>query len=145
MWKYFMANKNVIQCTQWQFYFKNNFNVWKIMIVFSLKVTQFDVIILRIKKTKSQGNHFLVNYAILHKKWMSVCDFRWLILSFKREFSFEEGLKLFEILTSQHLELNSLEAETQKNLQWRREFEQEGLLLLCYNIFLFCLHLMLSH
>ncbi|XP_014666251.1 PREDICTED: TBC1 domain family member 25-like isoform X2 [Priapulus caudatus] len=51
---------------------------------------------------------------------------RWLILGFKREFGFEDGVKLFEILSSHYLELHSLEAETQKRLQRRKNFEQEG-------------------
>ncbi|XP_062503198.1 TBC1 domain family member 15-like isoform X3 [Corticium candelabrum] len=36
---------------------------------------------------------------------------RWLILCFKREFKYNESLQLFEILSSCHLELTSLEAE----------------------------------
>lgn len=36
---------------------------------------------------------------------------RWLILGFKREFNFEDGIRVFEILSSHHLELSSFEAE----------------------------------
>ncbi|KAK3752552.1 hypothetical protein QZH41_013422, partial [Actinostola sp. cb2023] len=51
---------------------------------------------------------------------------RWLILGFKREFAYEDSLKLFEILSSQHLELHSLEAEKERDRQRYKEREKEG-------------------
>ena len=49
---------------------------------------------------------------------------RWLLLSFKREFSFNDSLVIFEILCSHHLELNSVEADMTRNLEKRREKEK---------------------
>ncbi|KAL4221329.1 hypothetical protein ACF0H5_019590 [Mactra antiquata] len=51
---------------------------------------------------------------------------RWLLLGFKREFSFMDSVQLFEILSSHHLELSSLEAETAKRKQAMREFADLG-------------------
>jgi len=36
---------------------------------------------------------------------------RWLLLGFKREFNYAEAIRIFEIISSHHLELNSVEAE----------------------------------
>lgn len=51
---------------------------------------------------------------------------RWLILCFKREFKYEESLQLFEILTSCHLELTSLEAEQAREETRTEEILREG-------------------
>lgn len=51
---------------------------------------------------------------------------RWLLLSFKREFSFEDAIMLFEILCSHHLELSSLEAEKARDAETRNERERES-------------------
>ncbi|XP_001627200.2 TBC1 domain family member 15 isoform X2 [Nematostella vectensis] len=51
---------------------------------------------------------------------------RWLVLGFKREFCFEEALKLFEILSSQHLELSSIEADRERYKQRSRNREKDG-------------------
>ncbi|XP_065185015.1 TBC1 domain family member 17-like [Sycon ciliatum] len=51
---------------------------------------------------------------------------RWLLLSFKREFAFDESLKLFEILCSHHLEISSLEAEKAKRKEELLEKERTG-------------------
>ena len=53
-------------------------------------------------------------------------DFRWLLLGFKREFSFNDSLRVFEILSSHHLELSSLEAETLRRRQQMKEFAEIG-------------------
>ncbi|XP_045161678.2 TBC1 domain family member 15-like [Mercenaria mercenaria] len=51
---------------------------------------------------------------------------RWLLLGFKREFSFMDSLRVFEILSSHHLELSSVEAETAKRKQAMKEFVKQG-------------------
>ncbi|XP_031565739.1 TBC1 domain family member 15-like [Actinia tenebrosa] len=51
---------------------------------------------------------------------------RWLILGFKREFAYEDSLKLFEIMSSQHLELHSMEAEREREKQRHKEREKDG-------------------
>lgn len=50
---------------------------------------------------------------------------RWLLLTFKREFSFEDAVRLFEILCSHHLELSSIEAEKARDQEIRSERERE--------------------
>eukprot|EP00039_Didymoeca_costata_P028524 m.21341 g.21341 ORF g.21341 m.21341 type:complete len:474 (+) comp7116_c0_seq1:153-1574(+) len=50
---------------------------------------------------------------------------RWLLLTFKREFSFEDAVRLFEILCSHHLELSSIEAEKARNEEIRVERERD--------------------
>lgn len=51
---------------------------------------------------------------------------RWLVLTFKREFSFQDALTMFEIISSQHLELSSMEAERERERQRARELERDG-------------------
>ena len=51
---------------------------------------------------------------------------RWLVLTFKREFSFADGLTMFEIISSQHLELSSMEAERERERQRAKELERDG-------------------
>ncbi|GFS10960.1 TBC1 domain family member 15 [Elysia marginata] len=51
---------------------------------------------------------------------------RWLLLGFKREFSYQDSLRCFEILSSHHLELSSLEAERALMREERKEFENTG-------------------
>ena len=53
--------------------------------------------------------------------------FRWLLLGFKREFEFMDSLRVFEILSSHHLELSSLEAETARRRQQMKEFADIGM------------------
>jgi len=48
------------------------------------------------------------------------------LLGFKREFSFCDSLRVFEILSSHHLELSSIEAETAKRKQVMKEFAEIG-------------------
>lgn len=58
--------------------------------------------------------------------FLFTCLHRWLLLSFKREFPFEDGIHLFEILSSHHLELCSLEAEKAKRREQVLEKERMG-------------------
>ncbi|XP_059149748.1 uncharacterized protein LOC131936713 isoform X6 [Physella acuta] len=51
---------------------------------------------------------------------------RWLLLGFKREFNYNDSLRCFEILSSHHIELTSLEAERAVMREERREFENTG-------------------
>ncbi|XP_060075188.1 TBC1 domain family member 16-like isoform X2 [Ylistrum balloti] len=51
---------------------------------------------------------------------------RWLLLGFKREFSFSDSLRCFEILSSHHLELSSMEAENARRKEVMKEFENFG-------------------
>lgn len=51
---------------------------------------------------------------------------RWLVLTFKREFSFEDALTMFEIISSQHLELTSMEAEKERERQRAKQLEIDG-------------------
>jgi hypothetical protein len=51
---------------------------------------------------------------------------RWLLLNFKREFNYEDSLKIFEIISSHHLELWSLEAEKERRLKRAEELKNQG-------------------
>ncbi|WAR13905.1 hypothetical protein MAR_004010, partial [Mya arenaria] len=48
------------------------------------------------------------------------------VIGFKREFSFLDSLRVFEILSSHHLELSSVEAEKVKRKQTMKEFADIG-------------------
>lgn len=47
-------------------------------------------------------------------------------MTFKREFAFEDALTMFEIVSSQHLELSSMEAERERERQRAKELERDG-------------------
>ncbi|XP_076439241.1 TBC1 domain family member 15-like [Babylonia areolata] len=47
---------------------------------------------------------------------------RWMLLGFKREFSFMDSLRCFEILSSHHLELHSITAERALMMEEMKEF-----------------------
>ncbi|XP_065833261.1 TBC1 domain family member 15-like [Oscarella lobularis] len=52
---------------------------------------------------------------------------RWLILCFKREFTYQESLTIFEVLSSCHLELTSLAAdEARREIEAKTVLQQEG-------------------
>ena len=53
--------------------------------------------------------------------------FRWMLLSFKREFSWEDSMRCFEILSSHHLEVFSLEAEKTRSVERRKDFQKQGI------------------
>ncbi|XP_072373479.1 TBC1 domain family member 15 isoform X2 [Scyliorhinus torazame] len=50
---------------------------------------------------------------------------RWLLLGFQREFEHSDAIRLFEILSSHHLELNSLEAESARHSERMTHFQRE--------------------
>ena len=52
--------------------------------------------------------------------------YRWLLLDFKREFLFADSIRLFEVLNSHHLELNSDTAQKECDKVLAAEFELEG-------------------
>ncbi|KAH9509641.1 hypothetical protein Btru_044088 [Bulinus truncatus] len=51
---------------------------------------------------------------------------RWLLLGFKREFNYEDSLRCFEILSSHHIELTSVEAARAVMKEEMKEFENTG-------------------
>ncbi|KAI6645828.1 TBC1 domain family member 15-like [Oopsacas minuta] len=51
---------------------------------------------------------------------------RWLIMCFKREFSFEDGLYLFDVIACHFLELNTDEGRRYQRHAQRTEFKTEG-------------------
>ncbi|XP_046858495.1 rab GTPase-activating protein 22-like [Xenia sp. Carnegie-2017] len=61
----------------------------------------------------------------LDVKEMLFCH-RWLLLNFKREFDYEDSLRIFEIISSHHLELWSLEAEKERRHKRAEELRSEG-------------------
>jgi hypothetical protein len=63
------------------------------------------------------------HFAAIDAADLAFCH-RWLLLSFKREFSFNDSLRLFEVLASHHLELSCVEADRTRNLEKRKEREK---------------------
>ncbi|CAH1788233.1 unnamed protein product [Owenia fusiformis] len=55
---------------------------------------------------------------------LTLCH-RWLLLGFKREFPYDDSLRCFEILSSHHLEMTSMEAEKVRDVEIRKDFEQQ--------------------
>ena len=51
---------------------------------------------------------------------------RWLLLDFKREFSFADSLRLLEVVSSRYLELSSDRALIELDRATAEEFEAEG-------------------
>ena len=49
-----------------------------------------------------------------------------MLLGFKREFELEDGLRCFEILSSRHLELTSMEAQRAQEGEAQKDFEDAG-------------------
>ncbi|XP_067886693.1 TBC1 domain family member 15 [Heterodontus francisci] len=66
-------------------------------------------------------------YAHLLRDDMNGLTFchRWLLLGFQREFEHSDAIRLFEILSSHHLELNSLEAERARDSERMSHFQRE--------------------
>ena len=56
---------------------------------------------------------------------------RWLLLDFKREFPLEESVRIFEVLSSHYLELNSDKALVETDKVIAKEFELDGMLCMC--------------
>lgn len=50
---------------------------------------------------------------------------RWLLLNFKREFDYEDSLKIFEIISSHHLEIWSTEAEKERRRKRAEELQNQ--------------------
>ena len=63
-------------------------------------------------------------FKTLEIKELLFCH-RWLLLNFKREFNYEDSLKIFEIISSHHLELWSLEAEKERRLKRAEEMKNQ--------------------
>ncbi|XP_022079651.1 TBC1 domain family member 15-like [Acanthaster planci] len=77
--------------------------------------------------------HLLQEIDPLLNEHLEVCEIgdlmfchRWLLLCFKREFQYEESLMLFEIISSQHLELSSVTAERARDIARARDFLKAG-------------------
>ena len=51
---------------------------------------------------------------------------RWLLLDFKREFTFEDSIRIFEVLGTHYLELTSDKALQETDKAIAKEFELEG-------------------
>jgi len=51
---------------------------------------------------------------------------RWLLLNFKREFAYLEAIRLFEITSSRHLEVSSVEAEMERSRERAKDFVQDS-------------------
>lgn len=51
---------------------------------------------------------------------------RWLLLNFKREFDYSEAIRLFEITSSRHLEVSSVEAELERSKERAKEFVKDN-------------------
>ncbi|XP_077983590.1 TBC1 domain family member 15-like isoform X2 [Glandiceps talaboti] len=51
---------------------------------------------------------------------------RWLMLSFKREFPFDDALLVFEVINSHYMELHSVLAERERDLERARDFQRAG-------------------
>ncbi|ELU18857.1 hypothetical protein CAPTEDRAFT_133182 [Capitella teleta] len=64
--------------------------------------------------------------AEVHIDDMTFCH-RWMLLCFKREFTFEDSLRCFEMLCSHHLEQNSMQAQLKREQERQKEFLQTRL------------------
>ena len=51
---------------------------------------------------------------------------RWLLLNFKREFDYMEAIRLFEITSSRHLEVSSVEAELERGRERAKDFVKDS-------------------
>jgi len=49
-----------------------------------------------------------------------------LLLNFKREFEYNEAIRLFEITSSRHLEVSSLAAEIERSKERAKEFVKDS-------------------
>jgi hypothetical protein len=58
--------------------------------------------------------------------YVPIYIYRWLLLDFKREFPFEESIRMFEVLSSHYLELNSDKARVETDKVIAKEFELDG-------------------
>lgn len=74
---------------------------------------------------KKMDEH-LFNHFEVHGMGDMLFVHRWIVLTFKREFPFKDALTMFEIISSQHLELSSMEAERERERQRAKELERDG-------------------
>ena len=51
---------------------------------------------------------------------------RWMLLSFKREFDAEDGLRLFEMLSARDVEMSTNEAQRAQELETKKDYEHLG-------------------
>ncbi|XP_064595953.1 TBC1 domain family member 15-like [Liolophura sinensis] len=82
-----------------------------------------------VRKLLEQFDNSLISHLESHDLGDLLFCHRWLLLGFKREFNFDDSLRCFEILSSHHLELSSLEAANARRREQMKEFEnQDGVL-----------------
>lgn len=75
-----------------------------------------------VKKLLLEMDEELYQHLVDHDLGDLLFCHRWLLLGFKREFSFMDSLRVFEILSSHHLELSSVSAETARHKLQMKEF-----------------------
>ncbi|XP_028416871.1 TBC1 domain family member 15-like [Dendronephthya gigantea] len=84
-------------------------------------ISKLELIQTLLRKMDSQLYDFFKSLDI---KELLFCH-RWLLLNFKREFNYEDSLKIFEIISSHHLELSSLEAEKERRQKRAEELKNQ--------------------
>eukprot|EP00730_Choanoeca_flexa_P013429 TRINITY_DN5311_c9_g1_i1.p1 TRINITY_DN5311_c9_g1~~TRINITY_DN5311_c9_g1_i1.p1 ORF type:complete len:402 (+),score=100.44 TRINITY_DN5311_c9_g1_i1:1489-2694(+) len=80
--------------------------------------------IVRLKKLVTFMEEDLMQHLIAVDAGEMIYCHRWLLLGFKREFVWEDSLRLFEILCSHHLELNNVEVDKVRAEELRKERER---------------------
>ncbi|KAK3599780.1 hypothetical protein CHS0354_037266 [Potamilus streckersoni] len=75
-----------------------------------------------VRKLLQEMDPDLLDYLNHHNLADLLFCHRWLLLGFKREFDFMDSLRLFEILSSHHLELSSMEAKKVRHREQLKEF-----------------------
>ncbi|KAG1714713.1 TBC1 domain family member 25 [Nymphon striatum] len=70
-------------------------------------VRKIDLLEMLLRKTDPDLYEYIKSSEIEN---LTFCH-KWLILLFKREFDLEDGLRIFEIISSHHIEMNSIEAQ----------------------------------
>ena len=56
----------------------------------------------------------------------SADPFRWLLLSFKREFEMEDSLRVFEVISTSYLELSTDQAMKESAKEAAKLFQKDG-------------------
>ena len=80
------------------------------------------------KASCSSLNVFFSHFRECNVPDLMFCH-RWLLVCFKREFKYEEAIRHFEIVQSQHLKFDSHAALSTQDDQFRQEV---GLCVCCY-------------
>lgn len=57
---------------------------------------------------------------------INIISFRWLLLSFKREFEMEDSLRVFEVISSKYLELSTDQAMKESAKEAAKLFQEDG-------------------